>query len=255
MRRLAPLAAAFALALAEPAAAERLVLSLSTHRVTIGSNYTGAQMVVFGVVERDGQSVARPGGFDVVLTLRGPREALTIRRKEAVGPLWINRGQQKFVTVPSVLLVSSSGPLDGISAPAVRARLRLGVEAIVDGPDFTFDRDGRDDPFRSALIRLKRRDGLWREDDRGVTFVTPDVFRAVLPIPAVAPVGDYQVDAIVLAAGAAVAQTQTAFELVKTGIEEQITYAARDHALAYGLSLAGLSLAFGWLASVIFRRD
>ena len=253
-----PVALALAVAVCAasgPVRAERLVLSLSTHRVTIGSNYTGAQLVVFGVVERDGQSVARPGGFEVVLTMRGPRESLTVRRKERTGPLWVNRGQQKFVTVPSVLRVASSGPLDDIAGAPLRDRLRLGIDALVRGPDFTLDHEGRDDPFRSALVRLKRRDGLWSEDGRGVTFITPDVFRAVLPLPATAPVGDYEVDASLLSAGAALAREATNFELVKTGIEEQITAAARDHGLVYGVSLAGLSLLFGWLASVIFRRD
>lgn len=249
------LVAAAAVAWAAPAPAERLVLSLSSHRVLIGSNYTGAQLVAFGVIERDAQSVARPGGYEVVLTMRGPRQWLTVRRKEALGPIWLNRDQQKFVTVPAVLGVFASRPLDELTTPLVRRRQLFGLEAIVNSAAFTFDREGADDPFRSALIRLKMREGTWSEEGRGVTFLTSDVFRAPLPLPATAPIGDYDIEAVVVADGAVVARVQTNFEVVKTGLEDDVSRAARDHALLYGLGIAAMALMFGWLASVIFRRD
>ena len=46
-------AAVAALAAAVPAHAERLVVSLSAHRVLINSSFTGAEPVLFGVIERD----------------------------------------------------------------------------------------------------------------------------------------------------------------------------------------------------------
>jgi hypothetical protein len=74
-------AAATALALAAfllpatQASAERLVTTLSTSRVLIASNFTGADVVLFGSVERDAQTVARRGGYDIVVTVTGPRSA------------------------------------------------------------------------------------------------------------------------------------------------------------------------------------
>ena len=239
----------------QPALAERVVLSLSTNRVSIDSNYTGGRIVVFGVIERDGQSVGRPGDFDVVVTVSGPREALTVRRKERLGPVWLNRDQQKFVAVPAVLGVYANRPLPEIAALPLRTRLRLGTDALVGAPEFALDRGGTDDPFRSALIRLKSRDGLWQEDGRGVTFVTPDFFRSAMSLPATAPTGDYDVEAVVLSNGVPVARQSASFEVVKAGFEDQVTMTAREHALPYGLSIAAMSLLFGWLASVIFRRD
>ena len=92
-------AAALGLALlaAEAARAETLVTSISSSRVEITSNYTGGTIAVFGAVERDGQTIARTGGYDVVVTAKGPRQNLTVREKEPVGPLWLNREQQQVV--------------------------------------------------------------------------------------------------------------------------------------------------------------
>jgi hypothetical protein len=50
-------------------------------------------------------------------------------------------------------------------------------------------------------------------------------------------------------------QTQTNFELVKIGFEQQVGEVARDWSALYGLVTAGLAILFGWIASVIFRRD
>jgi hypothetical protein len=61
---------------AGPAAAERLIASLTNHRVMITSSYTGVELVLFGSVERDPASVERKGPYDVVATITGPREPL-----------------------------------------------------------------------------------------------------------------------------------------------------------------------------------
>nr|WP_210260913.1 TIGR02186 family protein [Enterovirga sp. DB1703] len=237
------------------AAAERLVLSLSTNLVAVGSTYTGARLVAFGVIERDAQTVSRAGPYDVVVTVRGPREAVTIRRKERLGPIWLNRAQQKFVQVPSFLAVMSTRPLTEVASEIMRRRFRLGIEAVVSAPEFTIERGVEDDPFRTALVRLKGRERLYFENPRAVTFVAGEFFRAPIPLPATAPVGNYDVEVSLVADGIVVARRNASFELVKTGLEEQITEFARDRPVLSGFTAAGMALFFGWLASVIFRRD
>ncbi len=235
--------------------AERLVLSLSTNLVAIGSTYTGARLVAFGVIERDSQTVSRSGPYDVVVTVRGPREAVTVRQKEQLGPIWLNRSQQKFVQVPSFLAVVSSRPVDDTVSEVMRRRFRLGIQAVVSAPEFSVGRGGEGDQFRDALVRLKGRDRLYFESPRAVTFVTGEFFRAPILLPATAPVGNYDVEVSLLADGIVVARRNASFELVKTGLEEQITEFARDRPVMSGFVAAGMALFFGWLASVIFRRD
>jgi uncharacterized protein (TIGR02186 family) len=251
----AALLLAASLAAASPAAAERLVLSLSTNLVAIGSNYTGARLVAFGVIERDTQTVSRVGPYDVVVTVRGPREGVTVREKERLGPIWLNRSQQKFVEVPSFLAVTSTRAIEDAASEEMRRRYRLGVRAVVNAPEFTVGRGGEEDKFRQALVRLKGKDRLYLENPRGVTFVTGEFFRAPISLPATAPVGNYDVEVSLLADGVVVARRNASFELVKTGLEEQISEFARDRPVMSGFVTAAMALFFGWLASVIFRRD
>jgi uncharacterized protein (TIGR02186 family) len=235
--------------------AESLVVSLSTSRVFITSNYTGAAIVAFGAIEKDAQTVARATGYDVVVTVRGPRASLVVREKEPMGPIWLNRDRQPFPDVPLYIAVLSSRRIEEVTTDALRARLKVGLQAIVNSQDFTYSRGGADRPFREALLRLQRREGLYVESQRGVTFLTSSLFRAPVPIPAIAPPGNYEVDVILFSDNVMLSRTQTNFELVKTGFEQQVAAVAREWSLLYGLAIAALAVLFGWIASVIFRRD
>jgi uncharacterized protein (TIGR02186 family) len=237
------------------AGAETLVTTLSSPLVAITSNYTGTQVVAFGAVERDAQTVARADGYDVVVTVRGPPQAMVVREKEPFGPIWINRQQQKFVQAPAFLSVLASRPLREITSGPLRRRLRVGLEAIVDAPGMTFDRGLADDPFRRALMRLKGREHLYVERERAVNFLTPTLFRVPITLPATAPPGPYTVEFALFVGGVILTRQENRFELVKSGFEQDVADIARDHATLYGLLTAAVSLAFGWIASVIFRRD
>jgi uncharacterized protein (TIGR02186 family) len=237
------------------ASAETLVTSLSSHRVLINSNYTGTAIAIFGAIERDAQTISRGTGYDAVVTVRGPQQYLVVREKERLGPLWLNREQQKFPKAPAYLSVLTSRPITEITSDQLRQRQKIGLQAIVNAPDFTNDRQGADEPFREALLRLKQQDGLYLEDDRAVAFLTPTIFKASIPLPAIAPPGNYDVEVTLLADTVILARSFTHFELVKTGFEQQVGEAARDWSWLYGVSTAVLALFSGWVANVIFRRD
>ena len=251
------LAAALAalLATAVPARAESLVVSLSVSRLAITANYAGAAVAIFGAVERDGQSVSRAGRYEVVVTVRGPGQTLTVREKETVGPIWLNRAQRKFADVPAYLAVLSSGPLAEIAGETDRTRLRVGLDALVAGLDAGPPGARDAAPFRDALLRLKGRDGLFLERERAVSFLTPTIFSARLPVPATAPTGHYDVEVALFSGGAVLARTGAGFDLVKAGAEQRLAVFAREWSILYGLGVAALALAAGWIASVIFRRD
>ncbi len=238
------------------ARAEALVTSLSTHQVLITSNFTGSQVALFGAVQRDEQTIARATGYDIAIIVRGPSHGtLTVREKERLGPIWVNRSQQKFAQIPRYMAVLSSRPLTEMTGEVIRERLRLGLDAFINQPGITVDRDGVEQPFRHALVRLKMQEGMFFEMGRGVTFINPAIFRAAIPLTADAPPGNYEVEVLLFTDGIMLARDLTNFELVKTGIEQQLAVMAERNAPLYGGLTALMALFFGWLASVIFRRD
>jgi uncharacterized protein (TIGR02186 family) len=258
MRRLALMVLIVAMACGvTPAAAERLVVSLSNHRVAVTSSFAGEDLVLFGTVEPDvGKTALRPA-YDLVVTVTGPRQALRTRRKERVLGIWVNIDSREFVRAPSYLAILSNRPVGEIANQDVLRRLQIGLDDFLlpqrIGPDLADT--VRDDPFRVAFVRLENQQGLYRESGTAVTFLTPTVFRAAIPLPANVPTGNYAIDVKLFANGTMIAGTTSALEVIKTGVEQYVADAAIDHGLIYGLVVALMALFIGWFGSVVFRRD
>ena len=113
----------------------------------------------------------------------------------------------------------------------------------------------RDDPFRANFLRLKTQHKLYVQKTNGVTLLTPTVFRAEIPLPAEAPIGNYDVDVKVFAEGALLTRANSAFEIIKVGFEQFVANAAQDYGLLYGITTAMMAIMTGWFAAVVFRRD
>jgi uncharacterized protein (TIGR02186 family) len=243
---------------ATPAVAERLVTSLSRHQVLVTSNFAGTSIVLFGTIEPDSPNARRrASAYDVVVTVTGPKQNIVERRKERVLGIWTNMGSRTFLNAPSYLAVLSNQPFDQIANPETVRQQQLGIADKLMPQLLGNDVGdvGRDDPFRANFIRLKTQHQLYLQRTNGVTLLTPTVFRAELPLPAGAPIGNYDVDVQVFAHGALLTRANSAFEIVKVGFEQFVANAAQDYGLLYGLTTAMMAIMTGWFASVVFRRD
>ena len=103
--------------------AERLVASLSNHRVMVTSNFTGEELVLFGGIEQDATSRPRRSGYDIVVTVTGPRQTMVTFRKSRVLGIWVNVDSRVFENVPAYLAVLSNRPLDAITNAETLRRL------------------------------------------------------------------------------------------------------------------------------------
>lgn len=242
---------------APPAGAERLVTSLSTHRVQITSNFTGAELVLFGSVERDAATVSRRGGYDIVVTVSGPRQTVMTFRKERVLGIWMNTDSRTFINAPSYLAVLANRPISAIADPNSLRRLQTGLEQVLLPQEIEGDIADvvRGDPFRQAFLRLKIERRLYREQGNAVTFLTPALFRTAIPLPDNVPTGTYEIDVKLFADGAMLARQTSALEIVKVGFEQFVANAAHDYGLLYGLATAMMAVLTGWLAAIAFRKD
>lgn len=245
------------IASAAPALAEQLVVSLSNHRVAVTSSFVGEELVLFGTIEPDRPRAALRPAYDLVVTVTGPKQTLRTRRKERVLGIWVNTETREFVNVPAYLAVLSNRPVNAITNADTLRRLQVGIDNFLlpqrIGPDVADTVPN--DPFRTAFVRLETQYGLYQQSSGAVTFLTPTVFRAAIPLPSNAPTGSYPIDVKLFADGEMVARTSSALEVIKAGFEQFVAESARDHGLLYGIVTAMMALLTGWFASVVFRRD
>jgi uncharacterized protein (TIGR02186 family) len=239
------------------ARAERLIVSVSNHRVTVTPNYAGEELVLFGSVEKDDKTPPNRGNYDLVVTVSGPRADMVTRRKERRFGIWVNNDYRQFLKVPTYLAIFSNRPIDAIASPEVQRRQQLGINNVLltqrVGPDYADVVPH--DAFRSAFVRLRSEHGLYREAASAVVFLTPTLFRTGIPLPGEVPIGTYSVDIKLFADGVLVTRAETAFEIVKVGFEQFVATTARQNGFVYGLVTALMALMTGWMASIVFRKD
>lgn len=239
----------FAPLFAPLAQAERLVTSLSTHRVLISSNFTGTSLVLFASIEDADTPRDKPKKYDVAITVRGPATTFVSRKKERILGFWVNYESRRYPDTPSYLAVLTNRPPLEFGPLELQTKHKLGLAFAALPPTIIADEE-----FGEALLRVKKAEGLFHEQTNAVTFLAPTLFRATLPIPGTAPTGSYEIDVQVFANGVLAAQQSTAIEVVKTGFEAFVAQAARDRRLDYGLGVAFLAFVVGTMAGLIFRR-
>jgi uncharacterized protein (TIGR02186 family) len=253
MKALRALALLLVLSPLGAANAETLVTSLSRENVLIQSNFAGERLSLFGVIDRGADERPLPGTYDAVVTVRGPRGAVTVRRKELFGPMWLNLDERRYIAIPAFLEVLSNRSLPLIAQAPLRDELRIGLDAQV--PQQIASRAANDPRFRDALQRLRKGQKLFRESADSVKFIAPNVFQAQIELPGTAPLGNYDIDVAVFSNGALVTRGTANFRVAKTAVEQTIATWAAEHGMWFGVGTAILALLIGWIASTIFRRD
>jgi uncharacterized protein (TIGR02186 family) len=246
IRRLLAIAALLAgLGASGPAAAQPLVADLSNHLVAVTTGFAGADLLLFGAVEGEG---------DVVVVVRGPDERATVRRKQRVLGVWVNTEELTIGEAPSFYAMATSKPLDQLAAERTLARHQIGIEHVrFQLPPGVSRREAAE--FQAALIRNKRRQGLYDLGLGKVDFLGGRLFRADVVLPSNVPTGTYFVTVFLLRQGEVVSAQTTPLEVSKIGLGARIYDIAHRHAAAYGLLAVAIAVAGGWIAGTVFRRD
>ncbi len=237
------------------ARAEGLVTMLSTNSVEITSNYTGTEIAIFGAVERDAQTLQRKMPYEIVVAVKGPSSPFIVRQKDNMGGIWVNASQQKFGNIPKFYVIASSGKFNEILKKDQQKTLNLGLQALVYNASSTNEVEIDGESFQSALIRLRKEQGLFQQYEESVIMQRANTFRANVPLPANAPLGRYEVSTYLFSGGALLATENSGFYVRKIGFEADTALLARSKPLVYGIIAALMAVFIGWIASVVFRRD
>jgi len=244
----APLLAFLLLAMPGGAArAEDLVSGVSQDTIQITSNYTGTDIVVFGAIERP-QNIQ---GRNIVVVVRGPDEAMTVRRRSRIAGVWVNSDAARFEGLPAYYYLASTEPVARIAPPDALARYGIGLQALK--PSATGSHHDPE-PFRQAVIRHLRQTGLYVESPGSIDFLSETLFRTKVPVPAGVTRGQYNVEVYLFRDGEVVSAQSTPFFVDATGLERRLFNMAHNAPLAYGLACVAMAMMLGWISAVLFRR-
>lgn len=227
------------------AAAEELVADLSDHLIEITMGFEGAELLLFGAVEGEG---------DVVVLVHGPMEDLTVRRKDKLGPIWMNRGEMDYAGIPAFYNVMATKPPGDWLPEATRERHQIGTDHLRLAQSGRNSANADVRAFREALIRRKQALGHYSIGFGEVKMLSPRLFRTDVTFPTNVPVGNYTVEVFLFKDGEAVSAQTTPLYIKKTGVLAEIFFFAHDYAAVYGILAIIFAVLAGLGANAVFRK-
>jgi uncharacterized protein (TIGR02186 family) len=230
-------------------------IGVSSKEIAIAPDFAGTDVTVFGAIDHADPDLLKSGGYDLVVSLEGPRDFITVRKKDRVAGVWINRHSVTFQHMPESFSMASTRAIDAIARPTELFTFNVGLPRARLVPSTFSGRAEEVTEYRDAFMALKQRAKLYQSNPGGVTFISSSLFQANIHIPADIPNGTHTIRAVLFRKGVFVAEKQMQLDVVKTGIEETITFAATQRPLFYGVFAVLLAVLTGWTASLIFRKD
>ncbi|MGR3484510.1 MAG: TIGR02186 family protein [Paracoccaceae bacterium] len=246
MRRLA----ALALLLAWPAAAEEVVLGLSRDAVEITATFDGSDILIFGAVSRS--APAPEGDLDVIVTVAGPSEPVTVRAKERRAGIWVNVEGVEIDLAPSFYAVLSTGPLPQVLSETEDLRHAVSIPRAIRSVGAPMD-VADPERFTDALIRIRGRSDLYQMREGAVELSGGTLFSASVDLPANLTEGAYGVRIFLTRDGQVIDAHEQVLAVRKVGLERRLYDLAHDRPAIYGLMALAIAIAAGWGASAAFR--
>lgn len=245
----------FALLLAVPAWAEEIVLGLSSDQVSIDTNFDGSEILIFGAVKREVPVIDEPR-LQVIVTVAGPNERVTVRRKEKRFGIWVNTDAVEVDRAPSFYAVSTSTLLGLSLSETEDERHRVSIPRAIRSVGAPMNITNSES-FSEALIRIKSKSDQYQLNEGTVSVDEQTLFRTAIQLPAALTEGDYLTRIFLTRGGEVVAKYETSILVRKVGLERWLFRLSRENAFLYGIMSLAIAIAAGWGASAafsVFRR-
>lgn len=221
------------------AQAKPLVADLSQYRIEIDSSFNGTRLLLFG---------SRNDTGDILVAVRGPERLFTVRKKERIAGIWVNRDQERFAHVPTYYAIASSRPIAAMQQTALFAPLRIGLNETLG------DAGKNNDDFAQALIRYQQSRGLYSQAPEHVSFMGESLFKLVIPFPDKIPGGDYTADVYLFNDGQLSGMQSIPIHVEKTGFDAFVSDMSDRHSVLYGGFAVLMALGIGWGFNALMRR-
>lgn len=231
------------------ATAKPLIADLSQYNIAINSSFMGTKLILFG---------ARQMAGDVVVVIRGPARDYTLRKKERVAGIWVNRRSLALQGIPDYYTIASTKPLDDILSPEMQEVLQIGIphlpyisaESLAESELSPAEATN----FTSAFITQREQQRLYNDNIHAVSFMGDTLFKTTLPFPDTIPRGGYTAETYLIYNGEVVGMQSTPIQVAKTGLDATIFELAHGFPILYGILAVLMASLSGWLAAVAFRK-
>ncbi len=230
---------------------EEIIADLSQNHVAITTRFIGSEILVFGAIRREAPP-PEDAPLGLIVTIAGPSEPIVVRRKARRAGIWVNADAVHIDSAPSFYAVSTNAPMREILIGSEDLAHNISIRQAI--TSFWTTQLSPDTPeFIEALIRLRRKAGLYQMNEGGVRLRAKTLFRTSVRLPSNLVEGTYSARVFLTRKGRVVDVYKTAIEVNKVGVERWIFNLAHQRPLIYGLLSIVIAIIAGWGASSAFR--
>lgn len=240
-----------AMIVAMPVSAEEVVLGLSKDEVAITTSFNGSEILIFGAVKREAPIPDGPP-LEVIVTIAGPSEPLTVRRKEKKLGIWVNTESVVVDSAPSFYAVATSGLLREALNDVEDLRYKISVPRAIRSVGAPMDVSDAAS-FTDAVIRIRREADLYQLLENRVTVDAQTLFQTSVRMPSALTEGSYTTRIFLTREGRVISSYETAIDVRKVGLGRWLFTLSRENSMWYGLMSLAIAIAAGWGASAVFR--
>ncbi len=243
---------ALLLGLTSPVKADQsLVTDISSHLISVTSDFTGTELLLFGKIESVRENNPSRHG-DIIVVVRGPLTDLLVRKKERVLGIWANTQSLDIQAAPGFYALLSNRPVEEIADESTLRRLKIGPNRLNLESEQTLKPNTE---YAAAVVRQRSEVNLFTQNQKGVQFLGNQLFRSSVYFPANVPVGNYVSEVYFFEDGDLISAQTSPLFIKKFGLGRRIYDFAQQYPAIHGIVAIILALFAGWLASAIFRKD
>jgi uncharacterized protein (TIGR02186 family) len=227
-----------------------LVPEISQHEIQVRQGFTGTELLLFGAI-LDPVGTRGGGEYDIVVVLKGPTQSIRLREKSRVAGIWVNAKNSDFRSAPAFYAVASSRPIADIVDDRTAAIYELGLDWLQLSPIGMIDPDEQA-RFSAGLVDLRLREGLYQQNEGGVTLSEQVLYQARIALPSHVQTGTYTAETFAISRGLVIDSAVSRVEVRKLGVERFVAVFADKQPFWYGIIAVGFSLLMGWIAGRVF---
>lgn len=232
-------------------AGEEIVADLSQSKVGISATFDGSDILIFGAISRDAPAPT-DSPLHVVVSVSGPSEPVTIRRKDKrVGLIWVNSASVLIDNAPSFYSVATTAPLSDVLSDEDDHKYKVSIPNAIASIGAQIA-TGHAQEFTEALIRIRADNNLYHVREGAVELMSDTLFRTSIDLPSNLTAGVYTARILITRDKNVVDIFETTLDIQKVGIERWLYNLAHDNAIYYGLMSLFIAIAAGWTASAVF---
>ena len=239
----------FCVAISNTVLADKAYFDLSDEIIKIETNFTGKEIIIFGLADPL---------YDTILVIKGPKKDATLTIKERLFGIWIKTKKFEYKEIPSIFFTASTVPINYLLDDKVIREKGLNFKNF----DYNSLNENNNNDIKiyedslykwnTNFIRKQNENNFYKQ--YYLKIVDDKLFQTRVFFPSKTIPGIYNVEVLQVKDKKVINEDNKKIVIKKTGIGNKIYNFAQKQPVFYGILSIIFAVISGIMAATAFRR-